>query len=515
MADRGLLRLVGATADGAAHRLTAAGTAGERRWTSAWPRRSTLPAALVVAAAVGALSTFRPLLALAACLALVLAACVWARPALAAYLLVALTPLTAGIGRGLAIPVLRPNEALAVFLGGVLIARSAFDLRSGRLAAPHLSRVESSMLLMALTSSVVPLLWMLARQRQISHDDLLYAVVLWKYLSLYVIVRLSVRSDRQVRVCLWLSMAAACIVALVAILESRGLFGVPGLLASYFAPFGNTGALENARGSSTLALAAATGDLMVFNLAIATGLWLRERRHGLVLACVAALFVLGTVASGETSSAIGLAIGVLCIVIVTSSPRLLLVFVPAGAVASLALWPVIARRLVGFQTAYGIPVSWLGRLHNLHTYFWPVLFSHWNFVLGVRPSARVAVASQATGYVWIESGYTWLLWGGGIPLLASFVFFVYASLKMTWRVGRLGHGASSVAGIAAFAAVVVVTVLMVFDPHLTYRGSADALFFLLALAAPRAEGSDGHAPGSANKDPGPPPGTTRRKGDAP
>ena len=40
--------------------------------------------------------------------------------------------------------------------------------------------------------------------------------------------------------------------------------------------------------------------------------------------------------------------------------------------------------------------------------------------------------------------------------------------------------------IAVFATVFAVAVLMAFDPHLTYRGSGDAFFFMLALAAPRA-----------------------------
>ena len=90
------------------------------------------------------------------------------------------------------------------------------------------------MLLMAVTSSVIPLLWMMVRAEPISKDDLLYSLVLWKLLGLYAIVRFSVTTDRQVRRCLWLSVAAACIVAALAILQSLGKFGVTGFLAHYY-----------------------------------------------------------------------------------------------------------------------------------------------------------------------------------------------------------------------------------------------------------------------------------------
>lgn len=464
-------------------------------------RRLLVPVILVGAAGAGIVSTIDHRMAVGALAAAAVMAWVWARPAVAAYLVITVTPLTAGIDRGLALPVFRPSEALALLVGAALAARGLARWRTGRVPALRLDRVEVSMLLLAVTSSVVPLLWMTLRQRPISHDDLLYALVMWKYLGVYAIVRFAVTTEPQVRRCLWLSMLAACAVAGIAVLQSLGLFGVPRLLATYYAPFGYTDAFQ-ARGGSTLGLPAAAADLLIYNLAIATGLLMRVHRYRPVLVSAAALLVVGVLSAGEFSSAVGLLVGVVCIAIVTASPRLLGYFVLAAAAGSQVMRPVIDKRLSAFGSASGLPVSWTGRLRNLRTYFWPKLFSDWNVVFGVRPSARVPVASQATGYVWIESGYTWLLWAGGIPLFASFVFFVQTAAQRGWRAARRGRDAVSVAGIAAFVAVIVATVLMAFDPHLTYRGAADALFGLLALAVPRAAGEKPAATDGADRPPG-------------
>ena len=242
--------------------------------------------------------------------------------------------------------------------------------------------------------------------------------MLWKLLGIYAIVRTAVSTDRQVRRCLWLSVAAASVVALVGIMQSLSLLGMPRLLAEFFGGPTQFGA-AGGRGGSTLGLPAATADLMMFNLAIVTGLWTRYRRHRLALAAAAALMLFGALGAGEFAGAIGLVVSLVCIAIVSGSARLLALFVPAVGVGGWIMWPVIGTRLLGFQSASGLPVSWLGRLQNLETFFWPKLFSDWNFVLGVRPAAVVVTVSYTTSQVWIESGYTWLLWGGGIPLLAE------------------------------------------------------------------------------------------------
>jgi len=168
--------------------------------------------------------------------------------------------------------------------------------------------------------------------------------------------------------------------------------------------------------------------------------------------------------------------------VVSRRGALVLYLLPGLCIGLYVLKPVIEHRLAGFQSTTGLPVSWTGRLYNLQNYFWPELFSHDRFILGVRLAARVIVPTQATGYVWIESGYTWLLWSGGIPFLIAFVWFAYVGIRRGVAVARSRTDAIGVAGLASAAGLSVVTVLMVLDPHLTYRGAADLLFALLAMA---------------------------------
>jgi hypothetical protein len=440
-------------------------------------------ALLPVVAAAGAAAALAPTLAALSAAGLALGAAIVLRPALAGYLLVGVTPLIVGIDRGKVLPVLRPNEALLLLAGAALLARTVWTMKSGVRLRPRLGLVTTTLVLMAVFNSFVPLLAMAVRGRTITGDDLMYSVVLWKYLALYAVVRASIRTDAEITRCIWIAMTAASVVAVIAILQAMQLFGVPQLLNTFYSPFGNDHSLASNRGSSTLALPAATADLLIINLALVSGCWRRYGFRQPVLAAMAGLFVVGALASGQFSGAIGLVVAMIAIGVVSRRGDLPLIFGAVGLLAIQLLRPVIARRLSGFQRVSGLPESWEGRLHNLRSYFWPRLFSDGNALLGVQPAARVpGPRSIGIDWVWIESGYTWLLWGGGIPLLLAFLALVGTAVRLSWRVARRPDGAG-IAATGVFVAVVVITLLMAFDPHITYRGSADLLFCLLAMTA--------------------------------
>jgi len=437
---------------------------------------------LVAGSAVAA----HPRLALALAAGIIVVAVVSVYPVLAAYLIVSVTPLTAGIDRGTLIPVLRPNEALALLVGGALILRWIAQLRSAGSIAFKQNRVAAAIVLLALTSSVIPLFWLRLRGQQVETDDVLYALVIWKFLGVFLIIRGARLTERQAWRCLEISIATAVVIGAIAILQARGFGPAINLLKTYYTTNGNVDALSIARGSSTLSLPIAVADLMIYNLAIVVGLLWSGRRGRALLISSALILVLAVISAGEFSGVIGLTVGLVAVCIAMRSIRALRYLFPGAILAFWVLSPVIETRLKGFQSASGLPVSWSGRLFNLQNYFWPELFSHHNFLLGVRPAARIVAPHRANGFIWIESGYTWLLWAGGIPLLLSFLWFVYIAGRAGLHAARTTDGARQVAGLAAFTAIAVTAVLMIFDPHLTYRGAGDELFTLLALTLPAA-----------------------------
>ncbi len=455
---------------------------------------------LVLAGALlaGPVLVLAPAAVVAGVFALLTATAAFLHPPVAAYALVALTPLIVGMNRGAIFPVLRPNEGLALVVGIAVVARAMMHIAAGERPRLRLRTVDASLILLVITGSVVPLAWLVVRGETPTSDDILYALALPKYLFIYLIVRFTVRSERDVRRCLWLSLAAGGAVALIGILQSLQLFGVPELLATHYAPYGDEAALYLGRGSSTVAHAQAMADIMVFNLAIAAGLWVTGSGHRVLLGAASVVFVFGSLASGQFSGAIALVVGVTAVGFVTRRmSRSLLALTPVVTLAAIALQPVVDRRISAFSSPGRLPNSWVVRLENLRSHFWPQLFSDFHYVLGIRPAARIPIPGSTTAFVFIESGHTWLLWTGGLPFLAAFVLFLAANLRASMRIARRHRDAYGAAATASFAALAVLAVLTTFDPHLTLRGSADLGFALLALthAALRQHEAEGSATG--------------------
>jgi murein biosynthesis integral membrane protein MurJ len=454
-----------------------------RRDPDAWSRSGQLGLdflLLLGCGAVGAIAAYKVKYALAVMVLIGLTAIVMSRPAWAAYLLIFLTPLILGLNASSIIPLVRPNEALIPLFGAMLAGRWLLLARTGRIKPPDISRLDVTLVVLAVASSILPLLMMVARQRAITSDDLLYSIVLWKLLAEYIIVRCAVTTREQVMRCLWLSMWCSWIVSMIGILQSLKLHIVTNLLVKYYTPSNSTSAVSIGRGSSLLGLPDAVADLAILNLAIAIALLWRGHRRRLLLVGLAITYAFSVAASAEFASIIGLVVAFAVIITITKWRRIVLYAIPIVLIGAVVLWPVIETRLSGFGNGNLLPQSWVVRLNNLETYFWPTMFSDWNWILGVRPSARVVVPNQEYGYVWIESGYTWLLWGGGIPLVASYFWFVRVAVRKGLAYARR----TDAAGIVGFAVAVAVTsqaVVMIFDPHLTYRGSGDAIFMILAL----------------------------------
>jgi hypothetical protein len=452
-------------------------------------------AAVGAAAILGAAVALGGLQALAPVVALIIVGTIALRPHLGAYLYLALTPLIVGMPRGDLIPIVRPNEALLALILAALGIRALIVLARGERFRLPWDRIDIALILLATFGSIVPLLLRYGRGLPISADDLLYALVFWKYYLAYRVFRTTISTPPQIAVCLWVATASAALVALIAILQVLDLFGVPAFLAAHYDdPFAGSGDTTSGRGTSTIANSFGVADVMAMSVAMVLA-WLPVApRQRPILLGAGTLFVAGGIVAGQFSGMIGLLVAVLTVGFVTGRlARGIAWIIPVIGIIAVLFWPVIGERLKGFEGPAGLPSSWVGRLDNLERFIWPELTSGFNWVIGVRPAARLPAPEPWRDWVFIESGYVWLIWTGGLPLLIAFLGFAWLAFQDLRRTIRTTVGPSVVAASAGAAGLATIVALMPLDPHLTMRGGADLFCPLLALglvgvppASPRA-----------------------------
>ncbi|MGI9614453.1 MAG: sugar transferase [Acidimicrobiales bacterium] len=405
-----------------------------------------------------------------------------ARPAamiVAAYVL--LMPFLAGLPRGSIVPQLRPSEALQLFAtvgAGALLVPA---LLRGESFHFRLRRSEWWLVAMAIAASVMPLLWLVARSEPVGADQILAAFPFVKFLALYVLVRAAVCSSGDARAVFVAATTAGVVVAVVAIAQALGVVPVINVLSQYYNN-GDAVIIDAGRGSATVGSSIAAGTYLA--VGATAGLSMAFATRGRLWLATAAVLAAGSLASGQASIALGLVFALLIVGWLHGQARLLVAWgVPALLLGVAALWPIVAARLDAIDQGSGLPSSWVVRWVNVTELYWPRL-ADGGWLLGVSPDATQVPPDVWRDIVYLESGYLWLLWVGGIPLLVAAVLFLWTAYH-DLGAARASGSSSTTDGLATAgqSAVAMFAVLSLLDPHLTLRASADLFFVLLASAA--------------------------------
>jgi hypothetical protein len=404
------------------------------------------------------------------------------RPVFATYAYLGTLPLIAGIDRGHLIPLVRPNEALlVVLLAGALIG-GYFRWCRGEQIPLQLNQLDLPLGVFLLASTAWPLLSMLLRGQTLTTSDLAAVLPVCKLVAIYLLVRFSVSTEAQLVRCFRLIIWPGAVVAVIAIMQTLHFGPVVSMLQTVWAPDSNPAALAE-RGSTTLASPIATGDYIIICLTLIVccgmrGLLDRRERLGLGLVLGA-----GVLATGQFSTWISAVVAAALILWRFSTLRhSSLRFVWLVPVALAIGAPALIGRLQGFSE-FGVPRSWIGRWSNLSNFYLP-RFGFINVLLGVSPDSVLEAPERWRDVIYLESGYLELLWVGGIPLLAAFIWLSVVVLRRT----RELMARSDAIGAAASALWVCwwfVLILTVLDPHLTLRGTGDLLFMLIGITAGR------------------------------
>ncbi len=406
------------------------------------------------------------------------------RPAAGCGLLVLLTPLTTGLGRGTIVPFLRPNEALLL----ALLASLALH----RLHHPHPRPITSLDLAVgsfAIGTVVVPsLVLLVSNQPGLPGTDTLRDVLApAQFLLVYLVFSRTPLSSRSVTMILNLAMLAGVIVSLLAIAELVDVAGIRELMARYY-PVPVTPSWDPVyRPMSTLGHYSAVGAFGAMNFALA--LSLATVRHpdfsGPWLIVVMVVNLAAVVVSLTWAPL--LVIPLVAVIVLWHGrhvPRELGVTVVALAVAFVLFWPAVSERIAqqGLASSVGlvVPQTFQTRLDHWQQFFLPALADHvW---LGSGTIIPSIVPTPLTDFV--DNEYLRDAFRAGVVGLTLLLVMLLAIALTGWRSRRAGSDPTVRSlGSTCLALVVLLALIGMTAEYLFFGGVSQEFAMLVGLLA--------------------------------
>jgi lipopolysaccharide/colanic/teichoic acid biosynthesis glycosyltransferase len=401
------------------------------------------------------------------------------RPITATYVYIATLPFVAGIQRDTLIPLVRPNEAILVLLlggaaaGGYLRFVRGDDLRLRR------RPLDAPLATFVVMATIWPITSLLLRGIEPSGAELASILPICKLTGLVLLVRTTVLNEAQLRRCIQLVVVPAAALAVIAVLQTLQFGPVVAALDTYWNDPNAPALTLDDRGSGTLGHPIATGDYIAIGLTLVAAGWAKNVVGALQAMLLTSVLATGLLAAGQFSTWVGAAVcGAVLARRLPAARRALTFLVPVAPVAVAVGAPAVLGRLANFDHDT-LPVSWLVRWDNVTHFYLPKLFGPDLFV-GVSPNSVLPAPETWRDLIYLEAGYVQLLWIGGIPLLAAFVWLSREVLRRSRAL------ASSPGGFGACAATLeaiwwLVVVLTVLDSHLFLRGAGDLIFILIGI----------------------------------
>jgi hypothetical protein len=427
-----------------------------------------------------------PLAMVGAALAgLALLAVSWWRPAFGCALLIFTVPLLGGLGRNTFLPLLRPNEAIAILVtaGAVL----------HYLPVPSRRRITALDVTVAtFLLGVIVIAWavIFLGGGAAGMDTWQNILGPFQYLVLYTLFSRVTWTKRSLRLAINLLLAASVLVAFVGFAQLANVGGVRAFIAVYYPGFGdavNICKYGVCRPTSLLEHPSSFGAFAALAYGLALSLITAKpegySRRWLTVAMAinaAAVFI-----SLTQAAVIGL---VVATAVITwhqrRVPKELLVMAFAVLVGVAAFWPAVSARLENqLQAPSGsslvVPESINTRLQYWDQFFLPLVKQHiW---LGTATVIPTDIPTRLDTYV--DNEYLGVVLRAGVVGLGLLVtlYVVIGTVAIRQRRGR--DPMDRAIGSVGLAAVLVLAIIGTTAEYLTFLGVAQEFWFIVGAMA--------------------------------